>query len=58
LTQSIATNAPRDENKLEQFLQVKERQKQEAMPKEDTHRLVTEEIEMLKVILYLVKGKR
>jgi hypothetical protein len=34
-------------------LQVKQRQKDEAMHIEDTQRLVTE-IEMLKVVLYLV----
>jgi hypothetical protein len=42
-------NAPRDLNKLEQLLKVKQRQKEEAMHIEDTQRLVTE-IEMLKVI--------
>jgi hypothetical protein len=47
-------NAPRDADKLEQLLQVKQRQKEkEAMHIEDTQRLVTE-IEMLKVVLYVV----
>ena len=51
-------NAPRDPDKLERLLQVKERQKEEeAMHIEDTQRLVTE-IEMLKVVLYLVSRKR
>jgi hypothetical protein len=49
---------PRDAQKLEQLLQVKEREKDEAMHIEDTERLVTEGIEMLKVVLYLIKGKR
>jgi hypothetical protein len=42
-------NAPRDADKLEQLLRLKERQKEEAMYMEDTQRLVTE-IEMLKVV--------
>jgi hypothetical protein len=47
-------NASRDPDKLEHLLQVKKRQKEEeAMYFEDTERLVTE-IEMLKVVLYLV----
>jgi hypothetical protein len=46
-------NAPRDPEKLERLLKSKERQKDEAMHMEDTQRLVTE-IEMLKVVLYLV----
>jgi hypothetical protein len=46
-------NAPRDSDKLEWLLKVKERQKDEAMYMEDTQMLVTE-IEMLKVVLYLV----
>jgi hypothetical protein len=46
-------NAPRDPDKLERLLKVKQRQKEEAMHIEDTQRLVTE-IEMLKVVLYLV----
>jgi hypothetical protein len=51
-------NAPRDSDKLEQLLKVKERQKEEAIHMDDTQRLVTEEIEMLKVVLYLVSRKR
>jgi hypothetical protein len=50
-------NAPRDADKLEQLLQVKRRQKEEAMYIADTQRLVTEEIEMLKVVLHLVVSR-
>jgi hypothetical protein len=51
-------NAPRDPDKLERLLKVKRRQKEEeAMHIEDTQRLVTE-IEMLKVVLYLVCRNR
>jgi hypothetical protein len=51
-------NAPRDADKLEQLLKVKQRQKEEeAMHIEDTERLVTE-IEMLKVVLFLVCRNR
>jgi hypothetical protein len=46
-------NTPRDADKLQRILQVRQKQKQEAMHIEDTERLVTE-IEMLKVVLYLV----
>ena len=46
-------NAPRDADKLERLLQVKQRQKEEADHIEDTQRLV-KEIEMLKVVLLLV----
>jgi hypothetical protein len=49
-------NAPRDADKLRKLLQVKQKQKEEAMHMEDTQRLVTE-IEMLKVVLYLVMRK-
>jgi hypothetical protein len=35
-------------------LKVKRRQKEEGMHIEDTQRLITEEIEMLKVVFYLV----
>jgi hypothetical protein len=49
-------NAPRDEDKLRQLLELKQRQKEEADHIEDTQRLVTE-IEMLKVVLYLVCTK-
>jgi hypothetical protein len=49
-------NAPRDADKLRKLLQVKQRQKDEAMHMEDTQRLATE-IEMLKVVLYLVSRK-
>jgi hypothetical protein len=49
-------NTPRDEDKLEALLKVKERQKEETMHIEDTQRLFTE-IEMLQVILYLVARK-
>ena len=50
-------NAPRDADKLKQLLELKQRQKEEAMHIEDTQRLVTE-IEMLKVVLYLVSRKQ
>jgi hypothetical protein len=50
-------NAPRDADKLERLLQVKQRLKEEAMHTEDTERLVTE-IEMLKVVLFLVCRNR
>src|SRR5688500_16789119 len=50
-------NAPRDADKLERLLKTKRRQKEEAMLMEDTERLVTE-IEMLKVVLYLVSRKQ
>jgi hypothetical protein len=49
-------NAPRDADKLRRLLEVKGRQKEEAMDIEDTERLVTE-IEMLKVVLFLVCRK-
>ena len=44
-------NAPRDADKLRRLLEIKQKQKEEAMHIEDTERLVTE-IEMLKVVLY------
>jgi hypothetical protein len=50
-------NAPRDAAKLRRLLEVKQRQKEETMHIEDTQRLVTE-IEMLKVVLYLVCRKQ
>jgi hypothetical protein len=50
-------NAPRDVEKLERLLRLKERQKEEAMHIEDTQRLVTE-IVMLKVVLHLVNRNR
>ncbi len=43
-------NAPRDADKLIRLLQIKQRQKEEAMRIEDTQKLVAE-IEMLKVVL-------
>ena len=46
--------APSDAEKLERLLKAKRRQKEEAMYIEDTQRLVAE-IEMLKVLLYLVR---
>jgi hypothetical protein len=46
-------NAPRDADKLRRLLELKQREKQEAMHIEDTQRLITE-IEMLKVVLYLI----
>ncbi len=50
-------NAPRDVDKLERLLKVKQRQKDEGTHIDDTQRLVTE-IEMLKVVLYLVNRNR
>jgi hypothetical protein len=47
---TLLQNAPRDADKLERLLKVRERQKDEAMYMEDTQRLMTE-IEMLKVVL-------
>jgi hypothetical protein len=49
----VLQNAPRDADKLARLLQVKQRQKEEAIHIEDTQRLVIE-IEMLRVVLYLV----
>jgi hypothetical protein len=49
-------NAPRDADKLERLLELKRRQKEEAMLMEDTQRLVTE-IEMLKVVLHLMVSR-
>ena len=50
-------NAPRDAAKLRRLLEIKQRQKEEAMHIEDTQRLVTE-IEMLKVVLFLMSRKQ
>jgi hypothetical protein len=50
-------NAPRDPHKLERLLKIKRRQKEESVRIEDTQNLVTE-IEMLKVVLYLVCRNR
>jgi hypothetical protein len=50
-------NAPRDADKLRRLLELKQRQKEEAMHIEDTQRLVTE-IEVLKLVLYLVCRKQ
>jgi hypothetical protein len=47
-------NAPRDPDKLERLLKIKERQNEEARHIEETQMLVTE-IEMLKVVLILVR---
>jgi hypothetical protein len=46
-----------DKDKLERLLKANERKKEEAMHIEDTKTLVTEEIEMLKVTIYLVSRK-
>jgi hypothetical protein len=51
---TLLQKAPRDADKLERLLKVKERQKENATYMEDTERLVAEEIEMLRVVLYLV----
>lgn len=50
-------NAPRDEHKLRELLKLKEKQNEQATHIEDTQRLVTE-IEMLKVVLFLVSRKQ
>jgi hypothetical protein len=51
-------NAPRDADKLRRLLEIKQRQKEEeAMHIEDIQRLVAE-IEMLKVVLFLVSRKQ
>jgi hypothetical protein len=52
----VLQNAPRDADKLERLLQVKQKQKEEAMYMKDTQRLITE-IEMLKVVLFLVNRR-
>jgi hypothetical protein len=39
---TLLQNAPRDADKLERLLKIKQRQKEEAMYMEDTQRLVTE----------------
>jgi len=55
---NILQNAPRDPDKLERLLKAKARQKEEeAMHIEDIQRLVTE-IEILKVVFYLVCRNR
>ena len=43
-------NAPRDVDKLERLLKIKERQKEEATHRRCIKKLVIEEIEMLKVV--------
>jgi hypothetical protein len=50
-------NAPRDADKLQQIIKAKERENDKAKHFDDTQRLVTE-IEMLKVVLYLVNRNR
>jgi hypothetical protein len=50
-------NAPRDADRLGRLLEIKQRQKEGADHIEDTQRLVTE-IEMLKVVLFLVSRKQ
>jgi hypothetical protein len=54
---TLLQNAPRDPDKLERLLKVKERQKDEALYIEDTERLMME-IEMLKVVLHLMVKRR
>jgi hypothetical protein len=44
LEKKTLQDAPRDEDKLERLLKVKERQKEEAMHIKDTQRLVTEKL--------------
>jgi hypothetical protein len=50
-------NAPRDADRLRRLLQIKRRQKDEAMHIEDTQKLVAK-IEMLEVVLFLVCRKQ
>jgi hypothetical protein len=50
-------NTPRDPDKLEQLLQVKEREKEQQAHRR-YKRLVTEEIEILKIVLHLVMSKK
>jgi hypothetical protein len=50
-------NAPRDADRVRRLLQIKQRQKEEAMHIEVTQRLVAE-IEMLKVVLYLEMARK
>jgi hypothetical protein len=54
---TLLQNAPRDADKLEWLLKIKERQNEEARHIEETQWLATE-IEMLKVVLDLVASKR
>ncbi len=49
-------NTPRDAARLRRLIEIKQRQKDEAMQIEDTQRLAAE-IEMLKVVLFLVSRK-
>ncbi len=51
-------NAPRNQDKLERLLKAKRRQKEEARRIEDTKERLVTEIEMLKVVLYLVSRSR
>jgi hypothetical protein len=53
----IAQNAARNPDRLERLLKVKQRQKQEAMDIENTPQVRHREIELLKVVLYLVATK-
>ncbi len=53
---NMLQNAPRDARKLEWLLKTKRREKEEAKEREDAERLATE-IEMLKVVLFLVCRK-
>jgi hypothetical protein len=53
---NMLQNAPRDARKLEWLLKTKRREKEEAKEGEDAEKLATE-IEMLKVVLFLVCRK-
>jgi hypothetical protein len=58
---TLLQNAPRNADRFERLLRLKEREKEEAMHIEDTHKKVSyiREIEMLKVVLCLVaRSKR
>jgi uncharacterized protein YdbL (DUF1318 family) len=50
-------NAPRQADKLRRLLQIKQRQKEEAMDIEDRQGVVTEEIEMLKLYCIYCRGR-
>jgi hypothetical protein len=50
-------NAPRQADKLRRLLQIKQRQKEEAMGIEDRQGVVTEEIEMLKLYCIYCRGR-
>jgi hypothetical protein len=54
----ILQKAPRDANKLERLLQIRQRQKEEAMHIEDTQRLVTERMKCYGCIAFCEEQQR